>query len=107
MTKTRTQIEQKCKQNIMVHDVVKWTFMCKHSKKLWAAIQWFHKHDMLTERGLDLINYGYKGHNGILKITTRDLIPIGNNIMRECYTLINDKFDKVDTILSRCSKRIK
>lgn len=107
MSKTRTQIEQKCKQNVTVHDVSKWTYKCKTSKKIWAAIQWMNKNNLLNESGLTLLEYGYKGNNGILKITTRDLLPEGNTVMRDCYPLIGDKVDKVETILSRCYKKIK
>lgn len=106
MSKSRTQIERESKNNVTVHDVSKWNYKCKNSKKIWNTILWLYKNDLLTEKGMQLYYNGYKGHNGILKIKTTDLKEAGNIIMRTCYPTIQDKFDRVDTILSRCYKKL-
>lgn len=106
MSKSRAYIETKLKLNSNVYDSAKWHFHNKSSKKIWATLQWLHKNDLLTEVGLETYNLGYKGLNNILRITKEDVVDDGKKVMETCYPQIGDAWNKVDTILSRCYKRL-
>lgn len=106
MSKSRTFIENKLKQSNTVYDSAKWHFHNKSSKKIWATLQWLSKNDLLTETGKETYELGYKGLNNILKITQKDVTDEGHIVMLNCYPKIEDAWNKVDTILSRCHKRL-
>jgi hypothetical protein len=106
MSRSRTYIENRLKSNDNVIDTAKWHFHNKNSKKIWATLQWLNKNEYLSEKGLETYNLGYKGSNNILKISKDDLTEDGYKVLTKCYNQIGDGWDKVDTILSRCSKRL-
>lgn len=106
MSRSRTYIENRLKLNENVIDTAKWHFHNKNSKKIWSTIQWLNKNNYLSEKGLETYKLGYKGSNNILKISKDDLTEEGYNVLTKCYEQIGDNWDKVDTILSRCSKRL-
>lgn len=106
MGHTRTYLQKKLQENNNVIDHAKWHFHNKNSKRIWNTLLWLYKNNLLSEKGLETYNHGYKGNNSILKISQDDLTEDGIKVMDHCYRLIGDKFDKVDTVLSRCYKKL-
>lgn len=106
MSKSRTYVENKLKSSNSVLDVAKWHFHNKSSKRIWATLQWLNRNEMLTDDGIENFNNGYKGLNNVLRISEKDVTSEGLKVMTQCYPSIGDQFNKVDTILSRCYKKL-
>lgn len=106
MSHSRTYLQNKLRENTEVVDFAPWHFHNKNSKRIWNTLQWLYKNNLLSPRGIETYNVGHKGRNNILKISYQDLNDEGLKVIEKCYHLIGNKYDRVETILSRCAKKL-